>query len=159
MRITWLQPWFRRRTVRRTPTLAAAICRWALAHQPRGRSGCNFVKSNSPRKELSGIPIHRIPISLRHHLDVSLVTQHLLHALDCDEWHVVCRHDHQVVVRLSQGGVAKFHVAFECTPAVEKAVCHGSRTWALVLAPTSGENNLPPGKVVELKAGLAGLQA
>ncbi len=104
------------------------------------------------------VPLQRTVITLRHHLDVNLATQYLLRALDCDEWDVRCRHDHQVVVRLTRGSGPAYHVSYECSPAVENAICHGHRAWALTLTPVAGEDNLSPGKVAELKAGLAGLQ-
>ena len=159
MRITWLQAWFRRRTAQRTPTLAAAVSRWSFARRDRQRSSCTRSGADAPGAEPAAHPIEHFSLSLRHHLDVSVVTQYLMHALGCDEWHVVCRHDHQMVVRLTHAGLAKYHVSYECSPAVEKAVCHGSRAWALILTPMHSEGNLSPARQAELKAGLAGLQS
>jgi len=158
MRITWLQPWFRRRTAQRTPALAAAVSRWSFARQDRPRSSCLRATSDTPPGDSPVHAIQHVTLSLRHHIDVGLVTQHLMHALGCDEWHVVCRHDHQMVVRLTRAGVPEYHVSYECSPAVEKAVCHGSRAWALTLTPTHRADNLSPAKLAEIKAGLAGLQ-
>lgn len=158
MRITWLQPWFRRRTTQRTPTPAAAVSRWSFVRRKQCRNSCSDFAGAAPPAAQPAHPIQHLSLSLRHHLDVGLVTQHLMHKLGCDEWHVMCRHDHQMVIRLTQGGLAKYHVVYECSPPVEKAVCHGSRAWALTLTPTHGEDSLPAAKVAELKAGLAGLQ-
>lgn len=96
---------------------------------------------------------------MTHHLDVSRVTQHLVHQLDCDGWHVACRHDHQMVVQLTRGGVAAYGVSYECSPAVEKAIYHGSRAWALTIIPLHGQDNLPAHKVTEIKAGLGELHS
>lgn len=96
-------------------------------------------------------------MSLPHHLDVNLATQFLQHSLDCDGWHVACRHDHQLVVQLTRGGIAVYGISYECSSAVEKAVYHGSRAWALIIIPLHGKDNLPPQKVSALKAGLADL--
>ena len=96
-------------------------------------------------------------LPLRHHLDVNVATEYLLRAVDCDDWHVVCRHDHQLVVQLTRGGVARYCVSYDCTPAVEKAVCHGSRAWAMAIIPLDAEDSLPAHKVAEIKAGLGEL--
>jgi hypothetical protein len=100
-----------------------------------------------------------VSLPLRHHLDVVLATAYLQHRLDCDGWHVACCHDHQLVVQLTRGGTAKYCVAYDCSPGVEKAVCHGSRAWALAITPLHGEDNLAPQSVTEIKAGLCELHA
>ena len=51
----------------------------------------------------------------------------------------------------------KYGVTYDCTPDVEKAVYHGSRTWALTIIPLHGNDNLPVAKVAEIKAGLGHL--
>jgi hypothetical protein len=103
------------------------------------------------------IPIQRVTLALAHHLDVSRATQFLRLQLDCDGWHVACRHDHQLVVLLTQGGVGRYGVSYDCSPAVEKAVFHGSRAWALAIIPLHGKDNLPEHKVTEIKTGLGEL--
>jgi len=102
-------------------------------------------------------PIQRVAFSLPHHLDVSRATRCLLHHLNCDSWHVGCRHDHQLVVQLTRAGVASYGISYECSPPVEKAVYHASRAWALTLIPLHGKDNLPAEKVRAIKAGLAEL--
>ena len=96
-------------------------------------------------------------LPLRHHLDVTLATEYLLHQLDCDAWHVACRHDHQLVVQLTRAGMARYCVTYDCSPAVEKAIYHGSRAWAMAITPLHGEDNLAAQKVAEIKAGLGEL--
>ena len=157
MRIAWLQPWFHRPREHRTPTLAAAIGRWPFIQRNRLRAICSRSAPNSSCPDQEDIPIQRVTLSLTHHLDVSRATQHLQHQLDCDGWHVGCRHDHQVVVELTRGGVAAYGVSYECSPAVEKAIYHGSRAWALTIIPLHGNDNLPAHKVAEIKAGLSEL--
>jgi hypothetical protein len=90
-------------------------------------------------------------------LDVNLATRYLLHELDCDGWHVACRHDHQMVVQLTRGGKARYCVVYDCSPAAEKAICHGSRAWAMAITPLHGEDNLSAQRVMEVKAGLGEL--
>jgi len=55
-----------------------------------------------------------------------------------------------VGVRLSNG--------YECTPAVEKGIYHGSRAWAMTIIPLHSEADLPATKVAEIQAGLSGLR-
>jgi len=100
---------------------------------------------------------HKIAVPLAHKLDVSKAAQLLLLQLDCDSWHVACHHDHQLVCRLAKGAVDRYVVDFQCTPAVDKAIYHGSKTWALSIIPLSGAQGLPETKVEEIKAGLARL--
>ena len=118
---------------------------------------CTRSAPDSARLDPSESPIERVTLSLPHHLDVSQVTQRLTHQLDCDGWHVGCRHDHQVVVQLTRGGVARYGVSYECSPAVEKAVYHGSRAWSLTIIPLHGSDNLTAEKVTAIKASLAEL--
>lgn len=155
--MAWLQPLFHRRQAHRTPTLAAVISRWPFTRRNRLGRICTLPAPNSPRFDQQDIPIQRVTLSLAHHLDVSRATQYLLRQLDCDGWHVACRHDHQMVVQLTRGGVATYGVSYECSPAVEKAVYHGSRAWALTIIPLHGIDNLPAHKVTEIKAGLGEL--
>lgn len=84
----------------------------------------------------------RVEIHLDHHVEVSEATERLLLLLDCDGWFVACRHDHQTVIRLTKGSVARYVICFQCTPEVEKAVYHGSRAWALSILPLRPEDNL-----------------
>jgi hypothetical protein len=98
-----------------------------------------------------------VTFSLRHHLDVNQATQYLLHPLECDGWHVASRHEHQLVVQLTRGGTSRYGVAYDCSPPSEKAVCHGSRAWALAIIPVHGEGSLSARKIAEIKAGLAEL--
>jgi len=157
MRIAWLQPWLDRRQERSTPTLAAAISRWPFTRRNRLRASCTLPVPNPPRLDPQDIPIQRVTLSLTHHLNVSRATQYLQDQLGCDGWHVACRHDHQMVVQLTRGGIAAYGVSYECSPAVEKAIYHGSRTWALTIIPLHGQDNLPAHKVTEIKAGLGEL--
>lgn len=157
MKIAWFQPWSHRRRTRTTPTLAAAISRWPFLGRHRLASICSRAAPESDHLEPPEPPIERVTLSLAHHLDVSRATQCLLQQLDCDGWHVGCRHDHQVVVQLTRAGVARYGVSYECSPPVEKAVFHGSRAWALTIIPLHGQDNLPATKVAALKAGLAEL--
>ena len=159
MRIAWLQPWLHRRQTRRTPTLAAAISRWPFTRRHRSRSFFTPSSPDTSAPDHPDPPIERVTFSLPHHLDVSRATQYLLHHLDCDGWHVGCRHDHQMVVQLTRAGVASYGVSYECSPPVEKAVYHGSRAWALTLIPLHGKDNLPAEKVAAIKAGLAELHS
>lgn len=96
-------------------------------------------------------------VSLSHHVEVNQATQFLQRSLACDGWHVMCRHDHQLVVQLTRGGVATYGISYECSPAVEKAIYHGSRAWSLTIIPLHGSDNLSPLKVSEVKAGLSAL--
>jgi hypothetical protein len=98
-----------------------------------------------------------VALSLRHHLDVSLATQYLLHELDCDDWYVFCHRDHQMMVRLTREGTARYCVSYDCSAPVEKAIYHGSRAWAMTILPLRGEDNLQEQKVMEIKAGLSNL--
>jgi len=100
---------------------------------------------------------HKIDLPLAHELDVSETTQFLLHELGCDSWYVVCHQEHLFVYRLAKGGVDRYAVSFQCTPPVEKAIYHGSKTWAFSIIPLHGVEDVPEAKVREIKAGLAGL--
>ena len=53
--------------------------------------------------------------------------------------------------RLAKGGVDRYAVSFQCTPPVEKAIYHGSKTWALWIIPLHGVGDLPEAKVKEIK--------
>ena len=155
--MAWIQPWFHRQHAHGTHTLAAAISRWSSAWRNRRGRSCTVLTTNSPHADSHDVAIQRVMLSLAHHLEVSRATQYLLHHLDCDGWHVACRHEHQVVVQLTRGGVARYGVTYDCTPDVEKAAYHGSRTWALTIIPLHGNDNLPAAKVEEIKAGLGHL--
>jgi hypothetical protein len=157
MRMAWFQTWTHRRRAQTTPTLAAAISRWPFLRRNRLATICTRSAPESPRAVHPETPIERVTLSLPHHLDVSRATQYLTLQLNCDGWHVGCRHDHQVVVQLTRGGVARYGISFECSPAIEKAVYHGSRAWSLTIIPLHGQDNLLADKVTALKAGLAEL--
>jgi hypothetical protein len=152
MRLNWRPNWFHPRARFRTPTLAGRVSHWLFPDRHRRPAAC--AASAAEEAEL---PPHRVMMSLPHHLEVNRATQYLQHCLDCDGWHVACRHDHQVVVQLTRGGRPAYGVSYECSSAVEKAVYHGSRAWALTLIPLHGQDNLSPEKIAEIKAGLAGL--
>jgi hypothetical protein len=102
-------------------------------------------------------PAHRIDVPLAHKLDVSKAAQALLLQLDCDSWYVACHHEHQFVCRLAKRDVDRYVVDFQCTPAVDKAIYHGSKTWAFSIIPLRGAEGLSETKVERIKAGLAGL--
>jgi len=157
MRIAWLQPWSHRRRARTTPTLAAAIGRWPFIRGHGLASICTRSAPDAARPDQLEVSIERVTLSLPHHLDVSRATQHLAQQLDCDGWHVGCRHDHQVVVQLTCGGIAQYGISYDCSPPVEKAVYHGSRAWSLTIIPLHGKDNLPADKIKAIKTGLAGL--
>jgi len=159
MKIAWLQPWLHRRQALRTHPLAAPEDRWPSNRRSRRGATCVLPEPAAPRPQMDISPPRRVPLPLRQHLDVNLATAYLQHQLDCDDWHVASRHDHQLVVQLTRGGAAKYCVAYECSPEVEKAVCHGSRAWAMALTPLHGEDNLSAPSVMAIKAGLGELHA
>jgi len=92
-----------------------------------------------------------------HRVEVGEAAKYLLAALDCDEWFVACRHDHLLVIRLSQRGRHKYAVRFECTSPVDKAIYHGSKAWVISILPLHEQDELPASKLEEIKAGLANL--
>jgi hypothetical protein len=100
---------------------------------------------------------HKVDVPLDDEMDVSQAAQFLLHELDCDNWYVACHHEHLLVYRLAKGGVDRYAVSFQCTPPVEKAIYHGSKTWALSIIPLHDMEGLPETKVKEIKTRLAGL--
>lgn len=158
MRITWLQPWFHRRPATEVSSPRAAL-------RPVAVNPLEVQRTNSTLIPTAAGPTHRplpttrVAVSLRNHVEVSLATQYLVHALACDDWFVACRHDHQVVVRLMREGTGRFAIAYDCSPPVEKAVCHGSRAWRMTVIPLSDEDNVSEEMVAELEAGLARLHA
>ncbi len=158
MQIAWLLPWFRRSSAPETPPKSAAAAgRWPFARRNRQRRSCAQPDSKPSDLDPRAIPVERVTLALRHHVDVNLATPYLLHRLDCDDWHVACRHEHQLVVQLMREGTPRYGVTYDCSPAVEKAVCHGSRAWAMSIIPLHGEANLPAQQVAEIKAGLGEL--
>lgn len=100
---------------------------------------------------------HAITVDLSHRIDASRAAEYLTHALHCVHWHVVCNHDHNLIVHLSGGEADRFAVSFECTPPVDKAIYHGSRTSHLAIVPLHTEAELSPETVNELRVGLAAL--
>jgi hypothetical protein len=99
-----------------------------------------------------------VEIRPSHRIEVGEAAKYLLAALDCDEWFVACRHDHLIVIQLSQQGRHKYAVRFECSSPVDKAIYHGSKAWSLSILPLHDVDDLPPGKMAEIKAGLAKLE-
>ncbi len=159
MNIAWLQPWLHRRQALGTHSLAVPEGRWPFKGRSRLGETCVLPEPSAPRPHLDVNSPERVPLSLRQHRDVNLATAYLQHQLDCDDWHVAGRHDHQLVVQLTRGGVAKYCVTYDCSPAVEKAVCHGSRAWAMAITPLHGEDNLSATRVRAIQAGLGELHA
>lgn len=100
---------------------------------------------------------HRIELLPGHLVDVPEASHWLLQELKCDDWYVACRNDHQCVVRLTRGGIPHFAVSFQCTPAVDKAIYHGSRAWSVSIIPLQNEHDLDAETLHRVKAGLAGL--
>ena len=96
-------------------------------------------------------------LPLAHHIEVTRLTQYLVHELGCDGWHVASRHDHQLVVQLTRAGIAQYCVSYDCSPAFEKAIYHGSRAWAMTLTPRHAEDNLSMERVKALKTGFGAL--
>ena len=103
-------------------------------------------------------PTHTADIRPEHRVEVSQASQYLLAALDCDEWHVACRHDQLQVIQLSRQGRQKYAVRFECTAPVEKGIYHGSKAWLLSIQPLEPNDRLPAAKLAEIKAGLLKLE-
>lgn len=100
---------------------------------------------------------HKVDVPLAHELDVSKATEFLLHHLDCETWHVACHREDLLVFRLARAGVDRYAVSFQCTPLVDKTIYHGSKTWAFLIIPLHGVEDLPEAKVTEIKRGLAAL--
>ena len=159
MRIAWLQPWLRRGSALGTPSLAAPAGRWPFLRRHRRGGDCARSAPGDSRSPREANSPQRVPLPLRQHLDVNRATAYLRDQLACDGWHVAGHHDHQWVVQLTRGGVARYCVAYDCSPAVEKAVCHGSRAWALMITPLHGADNLSAARVMAIKAGLGELHA
>jgi hypothetical protein len=114
---------------------------------------------NPSHCEQTAMPVRRVALPLPHHLDVNGATHYMVGQLDCDRWHVACRHDHQLVVQLTRGGRARYCVAYNCSPSVERGIYHGSRAWAMVITPLHGKDNLTAQREMEIKAGLHQLHA
>jgi hypothetical protein len=103
---------------------------------------------------MSQMDHHKVEIRLLHRVDVSEAAKYLLVPLDCDDWYVVCQHEHLLVIQLSKGGIHQYAVRFECSAPVEKGVFHGSRAWSLSIIPLTETGQTFPGKLAEIKAGL-----
>ncbi len=67
------------------------------------------------------------------------------------------RMDHQLVIRLTRGSVAKYAVCFQCRPEVEKAVYHSSRAWAVSVTPLQNEDNLNNEQITALETSLGAI--
>lgn len=156
MKIAWLQPLFRHEGTRPARPGSAAKGRWSWGFL-RARRRCAPSLPASPQAGVPVPAVQRASLTLGHHVDVSHASHELARQLGCDGWHVVCQHEHQQVVQFTRDGSARYCVAFDCTPPVEKAVYHGSRAWALTIIPQHGEDNLPSTRVAEVKSALAGL--
>lgn len=124
-----------------------------------------MIDTGSPRVTPTATPVqdsvhrsHRVEVPLLHHIDVSRATEYLLHHLGCSAWHVACHHDHQWIVQLTEKDHAKYTICYECSPAVEKGIYHGSRAWAMTITPLHAEADLSETKVAEIRAGLADLR-
>ena len=100
---------------------------------------------------------HKVEIRRCHPVLVADAAKYLSAVLDCDEWHVVCRHDHLLVIHLSQGAQPKYAVRFECTAPVEKAIYHDNKAWSVSIMPLHVVGELPVSKLAEIKAGLQNL--
>ncbi len=94
---------------------------------------------------------------MKHLVEVSRLTHYLLNQLGCDEWHLACRHEHQLVIRLSKGSEARYAVCYECRPEVEKAVFHDSQTWGVSLIPLHSEYNLSSEQAAVIKTALTNM--
>lgn len=105
----------------------------------------------------SEVHCHRVELPLHHLVEVAHATELLLHDLECDNWYVACRHEHQLVIRLTRESVAKYAVCFECRPEVEKAVYHSSQAWAISVIPLEQQDNLTGEQVTALGARLAAM--
>lgn len=101
---------------------------------------------------------HRVDVRLVHQVDVGEATQYLVHQLGCDGWHVACQQEHRLIVQLTSGTSVRFAVCYECTPPVEKAIYHGSRTWEMSIVPLHDQDNLRAEKVKGITAGLGELR-
>ena len=96
-------------------------------------------------------------ICLFHRVDAAKAAQYLAHLLRCDHWYVVRRLDHQLVVHLSQHGVDRYAVSFECTAPVDKSIYHGSMTSHLSVVSLQDEPELSEDAIEQIKSGLAHL--
>ena len=159
MRFASLSTWSHRRQSSNTPLLAPATSRWSFVRRHWSGGACSAFAPELPQPDRQEIPIQRVAISLPHHLDVALATRCLLPHLNCDDWHVTCRHEHQMVVQLTRGSGVKFGISFDCSPPVEKAVYHGSRAWALTVIPLHGQDNLTAVTIAAIKAALGQVHA
>jgi hypothetical protein len=99
-----------------------------------------------------------VEIRPSHRIEVGEVAKYLLAALHCDEWYVACRHDHLLVIQLSQQGRHRYAVRFGCTSPVDKAIYHGSKAWSLSILALHEEDHLAPAKMEEIRAGLTKLE-
>jgi len=100
---------------------------------------------------------HKVDVRLSHRVDVGEAARYLVGALGCDEWYAACQHEHLFIVQFSRHGKHRFAVRFECTSPVEKAIYHSSKTWSLSIVPLGEEEDLLPGEIAEIKAGLTKL--
>ena len=99
----------------------------------------------------------RVELPLTHLVEVAHVTDLLLQQFRCDNWYVACRHEHQLVIRLTRESAAKYAVCFQCRPEVEKAVYHSSRAWAVSVIPLENQDNLTSEQITALSTRLSGM--
>lgn len=116
------------------------------------------LASTEPREPLppvAGIPhaehAHRVDMPLHHLVNTSEATRLLLQHFKCDDWYVACRNEHLLVLRLTRKGIPQYAVSYRCTPEVEKAVFHGSKTWAVSVIPLHSRDELTPEEIREVK--------
>jgi hypothetical protein len=99
----------------------------------------------------------RVEVTFSHLVEVNRATECLLQQFHCDSWHVACQHEAQPVIRMMRSSVIRYAVCYECRPAVEKAIYHGSRAWALSIIPLNRKDNLTAEQLASLKSALDNL--
>ncbi len=97
-------------------------------------------------------------VPLPHPVDVSRATEYLLHLLDCDDWYVACHHDDFFVFHLTQGGLDRYAVCYQCTSPAEKGMHHANKARSMSVIPLPGEDNLPKDTLREMQAKLLELR-
>lgn len=118
-------------------------------------SGAEGARDNGAADGANAHPLehaHRIDVPLHHLVNTSEATKLLMRHFGCDDWYVACRQEHLVVIKLTRKGVPQYGVSYRCTPEVEKAVFHGSKTWAVSVIPLHSEDELTGGEIAQIKA-------
>lgn len=162
MRTLWWHTLFGRKQVGCSSRLSVALRRARLNWPPRQWQSCPRDRTSESLRP-SGVAAepgqcHKFELRLSHLIEVNRVTQYLLRQLRCDGWYAACRHDHQLVIRLTQGSVPKYVVCYQCRPDVEKAIFHESRTWTVSLIPLHHEWNLTAEQMTTIKSALVRMQ-